>query len=84
MAHLAEMHLVEHNLVGVRDAPESRDKREHRYDGQGELVVPILAHGLGARLRELFDMLLRRGIAIRQRRAVSAICWVGSLSLIHI
>ena len=47
-AHFAEVHLVEHDLIRVADAPESSDKGKNSDDNKGSLVVTLLvALGLG-------------------------------------
>jgi hypothetical protein len=40
-AYLPEMHLVEDDLRGVADAPESSYKREDSNNGYGDSVVPF-------------------------------------------
>lgn len=45
--YLAKVDLIENDLIGMPNAPESCNKRQSRYDAQRKLVVPFRADGLG-------------------------------------
>jgi hypothetical protein len=58
---LAKVHLVENDLVGVADAPESSDKGQQSYDAEADLVIKLARRGLllSSSLGELVQLGLR-------------------------
>jgi len=41
--HLSKVHLIEHNLIRMSDAPEPRNEGQNGHYGDSELVVPFSA-----------------------------------------
>lgn len=56
-SYLAKVHLIEHHLVGMADAPEASDERQDCDHYQSKLVVPFTLHRLFCNALELVDFI---------------------------